>query len=97
MKDKCFKLYKELCITQTYGAWDTLDEAVKQAKEIYCQSANVDIEYFDFCVMDIWTVLNQVYSWDDILNGSKTAAFQQHYSLLLDDLQRNVEDYCNER
>lgn len=91
MKDKCFELYKELCLEQAAGAGSYAQGLIDLAKEIYCQTTGVDIAYFNICVEEIRETLRQVYPWG--YDGDLWPAYRQHYSLLLDDLQKQVEKY----
>lgn len=60
MKDKSFKLLKELLLLQTAGADNLLDESINIAIDMYCEIANINntefIAKLDTIKKTVWVV-----------------------------------------
>lgn len=90
MKDKSFKLMKELLLEQAQGAGTLIQEEIDLAKELFCEINGYSLERFEELYKEAWEHLYTLYPNGIECNEWKT--FRVQYAMLIDGIKYALEE-----
>lgn len=92
MKEKSFKLVKELLLEQAQGAGTYIQEETDLAKELFCEISGYDVERFDELHKGVIDTLNTSFPYGvGGVNGADWKTYRNTYAMLIDSIKYTLE------